>query len=667
MQTTSCSRCGQLNSILVYLNRHEAVPVNGKSLLDLGKRSRRTNCAVCRFFLDLSPTYTKDYKLHVRLFDHIRPVPTLPPTLPTHTSLPRTRFLSVLRHNHKLQYDYSVQREVTQSGLIVYLPTGTSPNSVPVRSINALVDFRLLRSFLQRCKDSHSVCNQMKNRHDLSYIYLIDCLQERVVRQPALRSYLALSYVWGKPVPQTYPQTASCRGFPDTHFAFAEAPLTVQDAIRVVRELGMEYLWVDRYCINQTECPEKNLMLQNMDQIYTNAQATIVAMYGENDAAGLPGVSEVPRKPQSEFRLSHGRLVSSCPPLSTLVQRSTWATRGWTYQEARLSRRCLFFTEHQVYVTCSKSTASEAVPLEPQECWISRLLNCSGLRDVLSTELQLVGLGSCADRFAYSQRLLTYQSDVLNAFRGILSHSGFVTFWGVHVTPPNAAMDPNIGFAMGLLWTRKPTWAVSSHLQSFNERPRARRFGFPTWSWTSVTGEIYNEAYGGQSVLHKYLNSDAQVTILGDMNVRFSIVVGSEWVPLWRAMQCYPVALPEESSDLMIEGDLIRLSLIDGKYPYRVQGCEQLPFGFWPAYDLDKDKAIGLPRDKGISSFHDALILVDWHDVQKSNKKRFVMLLLKWVGNDRAERRGLLSEYRDEYDIEALDKIPRIRKNFVLQ
>jgi len=121
------------------------------------------------------------------------------------------------------------------------------------------------------------------------------------------------------------------------------------------------------------------MMIRNMDQIYKHAKATIVAMYSENDNAGLPGVSGISRILQLLFQAAHGSFVSSCPPVSTLIQMSKWATRGWTYQEARLSRQCLFFIEHQVYIVCRKTTGSEAIPSESQSCWISSLLNSSCL------------------------------------------------------------------------------------------------------------------------------------------------------------------------------------------------------------------------------------------------------------------------------------------------
>lgn len=118
-----------------------------------------------------------------------------------------------------------------------------------------------------------------------------------------------------------------------------------------------------------------------------------------------------------------------------LIQASKWATRGWTYQEARLSRRCLVFTEHQVYVVCRETTGSEAVPSESRGCWISSLLNSSRLDVALFGPRTSITNGFWRDRFAFPQRTLIHESDILDAFRGILNRSPFFTFWGVPITP----------------------------------------------------------------------------------------------------------------------------------------------------------------------------------------------------------------------------------------
>ncbi|KAI3325999.1 heterokaryon incompatibility protein-domain-containing protein [Xylariaceae sp. AK1471] len=665
IQQAVCSHCEQLDTILASLD-DVSVPEYGKPVLSLGKRSRRTGCNMCRFFLDLNPNYNKDYKLHVRLFDHIKDF-SLSPRYPTLTNLPRSRFLSVLRDNKRLVYDMSIEDEITQPGVTIYLPIDTSSlTPPPVRSVSsAAVDFKLLASLITDCQKSHALCTPLESRH-MTYIYLINCVEETVVREHPSKTYLALSYVWGSNS-QACSQFASRGEWPKDSFSFNEAPLTVQDAIRVVRNLGRKYLWVDKYCINQRDGAEKQMMLQNMDQIYENAEATIVAMSGDNDGAGLPGVSGQSRISQPYFPTARGCFISSFPPIATVVQRSKWATRGWTYQEARLSRRCLFFTEYQVYIVCRETTRSEAVPSESQSCQISSLLNSSRLNAALFGQQSSIANGFWRDRLAYTQRTLTYESDILNGFRGILNRSPFVSFWGIPITPPKAAMDAHTGLSLGLLWTRTPSWAISTHLKSFKEGLRTRRPDFPTWSWTSVTGSTFNDGYGENSVFGKYLNSDDSVSHRSDAYIRFWIYAGDEQVPLHEVMQQQlSIVLPENYPFLLVEGDLVRVTP-KRKNMYRVWGCEHLSLEFAASYDLDEDMAADLSQAGDRSSTEDALILVDWNDSQRKTKKRFVLMLLRWIQDGLAERKGLLSEYRLEHDAEALEQIPRTRKKFILQ
>ena len=146
-----------------------------------------------------------------------------------------------------------------------------------------------------------------------------------------------------------------------------------------------------------------------------------------------------------------GCLISSYPPIKTVLNTSVWATRGWIYQEARLSRRCLFFTEYQVYGVCRETTRSEAVLSESHHCWISLGLNYRRLNAKLYGEGNAIMDGLIQDRFSFSRRRLTYESDILDAFRGMLNRSLFVTFWGVPITLPGAEMDPHTGLALGLL------------------------------------------------------------------------------------------------------------------------------------------------------------------------------------------------------------------------
>lgn len=89
-----------------------------------------------------------------------------------------------------------------------------------------------------------------------------------------------------------------------------------------------------------------------------------MAAAGDNADAGLPGV-------HSRFRNVNQRKLlvedmESCieiaevlPNLAGMVDRSLWNTRGWTFQERFLSRRCIFFTDVQVYFRCRRSLRYE--------------------------------------------------------------------------------------------------------------------------------------------------------------------------------------------------------------------------------------------------------------------------------------------------------------------
>jgi hypothetical protein len=138
----------------------------------------------------------------------------------------------------------------------------------------------------------------------------------------------------------------------------------------IVRALHKRYLWIDRYCIWESE--DKHLQIQNMDQIYRNALCTIVAVDGDSSESGLCGISSL-RSVQQRLQIGVGIFVTTLPNLSQQLSKSVWAIRGWTYQEAVLSRRCLFFTKDQVYFACRTMLRCEAVSQSlVDHLWLTR-------------------------------------------------------------------------------------------------------------------------------------------------------------------------------------------------------------------------------------------------------------------------------------------------------
>ena len=211
----------------------------------------------------------------------------------------------------------------------------------------------------------------------------------------------------------------------------------IKDAITVVVSLGKRYLWVDQYCVNQPDENIKATQVREMDRVYAGAYVTIVVCAGEDANSGLPEISRE-RKPRPSAILPNLELVTSLPALSVAIQDTKWNTRGWTYEEAVLSRRCLFFTDRQVYFACTNMSCSEADGDARGTCYPAshripmdlgkRIFHCEHqpAEDITSLFVQIT---------EYSGRSLTYPEDILDALRGLLRRSQFYTYYGVSIVP----------------------------------------------------------------------------------------------------------------------------------------------------------------------------------------------------------------------------------------
>ncbi|KAH7356240.1 heterokaryon incompatibility protein-domain-containing protein, partial [Pyrenochaeta sp. MPI-SDFR-AT-0127] len=201
-------------------------------------------------------------------------------------------------------------------------------------------NFEVASNWLRRCRETHlEACNRVHGRtHTLR---LIDCKTRRLIVAKQGQPYICLSYVWGEAVHKAEFSTE----LPDV------VPKTVEDAMFVAVNLEIPYLWVDRYCIDQANPLEKHNLIQNMDRVYQNADITIIAAVGDNPHYGLPGVRGTSRQRQLSLTVGEHTFVTA-EEVAGQVKKSTWMSRGWTFQEMLLSRRRLIFTESQMYFQC---------------------------------------------------------------------------------------------------------------------------------------------------------------------------------------------------------------------------------------------------------------------------------------------------------------------------
>lgn len=198
----------------------------------------------------------------------------------------------------------------------------------------ASVDMKMLCGWITGCRTQHvkrcpePTSDLLTRITSLPGFNLIDCVTRRIVQAPKVCEYVALSYVWGQPSVQVVDDSVSGEQAAGTLPKIL--PDTVKDSIIITLNLGLRYLWVDKYCINQgMRFSELQAQLAAMDVIYHCATITIIAAAGEDATFGLPGVSSRLRKARPHITVNGTTWVSGFVDAHKLMQLSTWATRGW--------------------------------------------------------------------------------------------------------------------------------------------------------------------------------------------------------------------------------------------------------------------------------------------------------------------------------------------------
>ncbi|KAH7132760.1 heterokaryon incompatibility protein-domain-containing protein [Dactylonectria macrodidyma] len=268
--------------------------------------------------------------------------------------------------------DDSITSESIQPGLPVFLQSG-SPGH-----------FRLIKEWLRLCDEgecsrSGGCCPKpngaMPSRvidvgednigHDKighDTVCLISTDQRRGIH------YVALSHCWGDLTnDQKDSWCTTCSNEKDRiqGFLVEQLPATFQDAIRVTREIGKRYLWIDSLCIIQGEGGDWETEAKKMEAVFRNAYCTVAATSAEVSTKGFLN------RPVDESNLqyvtvpnsSHGK-VYVCTSIDDFpgdVVEGVLNKRAWVFQERALSRRTIHFTKRQTYFECGGGVRCETL------------------------------------------------------------------------------------------------------------------------------------------------------------------------------------------------------------------------------------------------------------------------------------------------------------------
>ncbi|KAM0718327.1 hypothetical protein Q7P37_006659 [Cladosporium fusiforme] len=263
---------------------------------------------------------------------------------------------------------------------------------------------------------------------------VIDVSELCIRMLPQGSSYVALSYCWSKGKYTTltlsnYNALAKPQGLLRANLA-----PTIVDAIHAAKELAQDYIWIDSLCIIQDDPISKAVELARMDDIYRAALLTIVGAAAHLDGTdpGLPGIKSCQKRGDSAILDIRGlRFRQSAPTLWDALQETRWHSRAWTFQEYLLSKRLLIFMPEQVYWICDEASFAEDyvdhVCTSSAKIEEKSIAPCCEL-SILETESD----GKFGVRpfnyfndysslvSAYTRREMSFNSDAINAARGLL-------------------------------------------------------------------------------------------------------------------------------------------------------------------------------------------------------------------------------------------------------
>lgn len=350
------------------------------------------------------------------------------------------------------------------------------------------INMPLLQNWIQECTLHHGEeCNPPVDHYTAKLsLYLVDVRRMCLVKKDWSTRYLALSYVWGN-VDALNTTIGNVRSLQEDGAIMRnldKIPNVIKDGIELVRKMGETYLWVDALSIIQNDSNFKAEFIPQMDKIFSRAFITIIALSSPDASHGLPGISSGSRRAaQNTAKLGPLTLTARLPILYNTYRESLWDKRAWTFQEGMLSRRKLYISETQMLWCCPESSSTED--------YSKSLQNSENLFGCLFPFMRIHGK-DFGNQFSgykflaeeYTRRQMTYASDSINAFAGILSALKEVYAWDFASALPERQLD------IALLWI--PFSSAKLRCRSLLG-PDSHRMvcTSPTWCWTAWEGQVW--------------------------------------------------------------------------------------------------------------------------------------------------------------------------------
>ena len=284
-------------------------------------------------------------------------------------------------------------------------------------------------------------------------------------------------------------------------------PRLFVDTCILAHGLGIKYVWIDSICIRQNDLEEWKREAPQMVRYYQNAWVTVVATNNalDNGLLNMQRTESVPRtarlpymdrngEQQGYFYLQAAQLDVLRKDFSTGVEKSELLQRGWVFQEWRLSRRIIAFSDSEFFLHChtlgsmspmgdhfngpgvqlgrgpeSDRRIMQGLDSSPLINWEDMVSEYSGLGLTYLATDRLMALAGVASEVGRTMKALKDTTDFSGRILSddILTRRYVCGLWLINIHE-------------GLLW------------EQAKRGSRERLPGIPTWSWASMAGHVTN-------------------------------------------------------------------------------------------------------------------------------------------------------------------------------
>ncbi|KAI1177775.1 heterokaryon incompatibility protein-domain-containing protein [Nemania sp. FL0916] len=290
---------------------------------------------------------------------------------------------------------------------------------------------------------------------------------------PETTKYVTLSYRWGGDVPCK--TTNELLEAYTKQVPFERLPKTIRDAILLVCELEIKYIWIDSLCIIQNNSDDWEEEAGRMATVYANGFLNIAADVAYDSNGGL----YVSRNPLKFAACHYGSFALFRDEFEDAAFRSRpLYTRAWAHQERYLSARTVHFGYEQISWECASCNLMEGFPFE------DTFPNRDGVPSILRKPPEKQSWSRMWENIImpYSKMNLTHKSDKL------VANSGLAFRFAGLVNACTPTLELHQSDYLAGLW--KPY--LPDHLLWYNKANKLghylydEKYRAPSWSWVSL-------------------------------------------------------------------------------------------------------------------------------------------------------------------------------------